>query len=145
MKNKKSSTGSRLSRCLKAPLRVLCRARDLYVKSMTGCAGKVNYGYAGSTLPKSFSVNSSRMSEDEDIRALCRAISQRSQMEAAAAAATAESLRTKGLAKSYSMGIGRIDEDKPCYFPDELKVKSDVSMYPRSKSYAVTKRNGFMV
>lgn len=145
MKKEKTSTASKLSRCLKAPIRVLCRARDLYVKSMTGCAGRVHYSVSGSTLPRSFSVNSSRMSEDEDIRALMRALSQRSQMEAAAASATAESMRSaRGLPKSNSMGIGRIDEEKPCYFPDELKVKSDVSMYPRSRSYAVPKRTGIL-
>nr|CAD1819527.1 unnamed protein product [Ananas comosus var. bracteatus] len=56
--------GNRWSRCLRAPLRVLCRARDLYVRSMAECAGHVQYEGAAfgfpayGEVPRSFSLRS---------------------------------------------------------------------------------------
>ncbi|KAJ7952729.1 Usher syndrome type-1C protein-binding protein [Quillaja saponaria] len=44
--------------------------------------------------------------------------------------------------RSQSVGIGRIDEDKPCDFGEEFKLKND--MYPRSRSYTVLKRTGIL-
>lgn len=139
--NSNNDSGSKLSQYIKAPIRVLCKARDLYVKSMNGYAGRMRCG--GTTLPRSFSVNPSRVNEDEDLRALMRAVSQRRQEEEVVTVAL-EAERSKGLPKSFSVGIWRIDEDKPCYFQADLKENSDVLMYPRSRSYAVNKRTGMV-
>ncbi|KAL6012942.1 hypothetical protein ACLOJK_003431, partial [Asimina triloba] len=121
-------------RCLKAPFKFLCKARDFYVDSMSNCAGRVHYGGSANSLPRSFSVNSSRASQEEDIRALIRALSQRSQP-----GGPNGPVGSNGLPKSFSVAIGRIDEDKPYDVNDDLKAKSDL-LYPRSRSYAVTNR-----
>ncbi|XP_047327673.1 uncharacterized protein LOC124931284 [Impatiens glandulifera] len=86
----KASQHNRFFRFVTLPVKFLGKARDLYVRSLTGYAGKVNYGGAvntkGSTaakkisgLPKSFSVGtvSRRPSESEDYRELLRAASTR--------------------------------------------------------------------
>jgi hypothetical protein len=41
--------------------------------------------------------------------------------------------------RSHTVAIGRIDEEKPCDF-DEEDVKVKTNVYPRSRSYAVSKR-----
>lgn len=73
-------------------------------------------------------MSSSRSSEDEDLRALMRAVSRRRQEERSETGA-GEAMGSKGLPKSFSVGIGRIDEDEPCYFQEDLKVNSHVPMY----------------
>lgn len=122
---------------VKAPLRVLCRARDLYVSSITGCAGMANYGAMGypggpAGIPRSFSFQQGRSScsSEDDLRELMRAASQ----------GAGGSLNRRGpgnVPRSQSVGIGRIDEDKPCEFGAEPMAGP---FYPRSRSYAVPAR-----
>ncbi|XP_055805428.1 uncharacterized protein LOC129874202 [Solanum dulcamara] len=146
MSTKKGSKESRIKKCIKAPIRVLIKARDCYVHSLMDCSGKIGYGSVMgvpqiSALPRSFSVNSSISSRDEDFRELVRIASRKSlvnKMET-------ELLRQKSIAKnvdlvprSRSVGIGRIDEDKPCDFGEEVKVNTDV--FTRSRSCAVSSR-----
>lgn len=91
-------------------------------------------------------MSSSRASEDEDLRALMRAVSWRRQEERSETGA-GEAMGSKGLPKSSSVGIGRIDEDEPCYFQEDLKVNSHVPMYSgsrSSRSYAVSKRTAML-
>ncbi|CAA7404298.1 unnamed protein product [Spirodela intermedia] len=124
-------------RIVKAPLWVLCQARDLYVSSMTGCAGRVNYGamaYSGGPagIPRSFSFQQGRSScsSEDDLRELMRVASQGAK----------GSLNRGGpgiVPRSQSVGIGRIDEDKPCEFGAEAMAGP---FYPRSRSYAVPTR-----
>ena len=126
---KGSSSASRWGRCLRAPVRVLCSVRDLYVKGMNGCAGRVQYGAAGaiacpsySEFPHGHSFHSARSSaSDEDLRELIRAASRSSQMP---------------VKRSQSVVVGRIDEDAPCEFKEDANVGSDL-LFPRSRSYAV--------
>ncbi|KAA8531550.1 hypothetical protein F0562_006259 [Nyssa sinensis] len=153
--SKKPSKETRLSRCLKAPIRLLIKARDFYVQSTSECAGRVGYGTVMgcptaqiSTLPNSFSVNSSKSSNsDEDYRELVRIASTRSlgnkiELDLLRRQQSRQS-PTSGMnvvPRSQSVGIGRIDEDKPCEIEEDIKVKTDI--YPRSRSYAVSKQNG---
>jgi len=95
----------------RAPRRALSAARDLYVRSLTGCAGQLPgdaaFGYPSfAGAPAGFRVDSfasSRRSSgagDEDLRELIRAASQRRAAEAAAAAhpaAGAELGRLRGV------------------------------------------------
>ncbi|XP_068655311.1 uncharacterized protein [Aristolochia californica] len=143
-KDGKSVSGNKFTRCIKAPIRVLCKARDFYVRSMTNCAGNMNYSMYPSTLPKSFSVASSRASDEEDLREVMRMVSQRSQRETSGTLSQPSVMGAQGLPKSFSVGIGRIDEDKPCYFQEDFKMNTDI-LYPRSRSYAVTKRRTGML
>ncbi|KAM1502524.1 hypothetical protein TB2_027027 [Malus domestica] len=154
---KKPSKESRLTKFMKAPLRVLIKARDFYIMSMTECSGQFDYGTAmgcpgaqvPSTLPRSFSTSSTRSStaDNEDYRELTRAASARSlrnkiEFDLARKAQLPRQPPVAGvpnaMSRSRSVGIGRIDEDKACEFEEEVQFKRDV--YPRSRSYAVSRR-----
>lgn len=149
MKGDKTTPTKLISRYIKAPIRVLCKARDLYVRSLTDCSGMISYDAAmgcpagvAYTLPTSFVVNSSMSREEEDLRALMLALSQKSTHEVVEAS-TIKNSRSKGLFKSSSVGvIGRIDEDKPCNFSDDFKViDSDKVLFARNRSCcAVSKK-----
>ena len=128
---KGSSAASRWSRCLRAPVRVLCSVRDLYIKGMNGCAGRVQYGAAVAIAYPSYSefshsrsFSSARSSaSDEDLRELIRAATRSSQIPVP-------------VRRSQSVVVGRIDEDAPCEFKEDVKVGSDL-LFPRSRSCAV--------
>ncbi|PSS31499.1 Arrestin domain-containing protein [Actinidia chinensis var. chinensis] len=150
----KTNNQNRFMRIITLPIRVLSRAKDLYVKSMVDCADRVSYGAVMgvgsgqvSSLPKSFSVGSGRSSDNEDLRELIRAASTRSfgsrvetdlylqsQMRRPTTAAAV-------VPRSCSVGMGRIDEDGPCDFGEVgMGVRPEL-VYPRSRSYAVPKRS----
>ncbi|XP_035548618.1 uncharacterized protein LOC109015906 [Juglans regia] len=140
-------------RFITTPIRILGKARDVYVRSITNCATGVRYGQSTgcpTALPKSFSVSSSRSNNDEELRELIRAASVRTLIERIdmemimKQQAGMQSRGSKVLPKSCSVGMGRIDEDGPCDF-EEVSVsgkgrKADL-LFPRSRSYAVTNRN----
>ncbi|XVF59237.1 hypothetical protein PTKIN_Ptkin07bG0260000 [Pterospermum kingtungense] len=158
--SKNGSKESKLSRYLKAPIRILIKARDFYIKSMTEYSDRIGYGTVMgcptgqvNTLPRSYSVSSTKSSNrDDDFRELVRAASTRSlgnkvrsellQRQQARQSPNSTVNGANNMPRSRSVGIGRIDEDKPCdEFEDDVKVvKTDV--FPRSRSYAVTKRKG---
>lgn len=123
----------------RAPRRALCAARDLYVRSVTGCAGHLPadaaFGYptfagAPSFRSDSFASSSSRRPSDadEDLRELIRAASQRRAAEAEAAARQQQ--HPAAVPRSQSVAMARIDEDRPCddFEPD--------AAFPRSRSCA---------
>ncbi|KAI3972774.1 hypothetical protein MKX01_019432 [Papaver californicum] len=143
-------------KCIKSPYRFLCKAKDAYVRSMNGCAGGSaasfgGMGYPGPcTVPRSYSTSSSRMSEsnDEDFKDLVRAASQRgfktkiniSEFHQSDFPTRKNVHSTNDqLPRSFTVGIGRIDEDKALDFDDDIKMKND-SFYPRSRSYAVSSK-----
>ena len=156
----KNSKGNRFMRFMKAPIRVLIKARDFYMKSMTECSTRFDYGgmamgcptaQVPSALPRSFStssVKSSSSSNNDDYRELVRAASARS---TSAYSRKMEDLGRKQqqinstgannemMNRSRSVGIGRIDEDKACEFGEE-DVKVNKNLFPRSKSSAVARR-----
>lgn len=139
-------------RFITLPIRILVKTKDFYVRSMTSCAQGVGVGQAmggGVALPKSFSVNSSRCNEGDDLSELIRAASARTSVDGIdvemilkqQAAQTTTVAGSKGLPKSCSVGMGRIDEDTPCDFEEAgAGAKADL-IYPRSRSYAVPKRS----
>lgn len=158
MSKKQGRKESKVSRYLKAPIRILIKARDFYIKSMTEYSDRIGYGTVMgcptgqviNTLPRSFSVSSTKSSSsnrDDDLRELVRAASARSSL-GNNMVQSSELLQRRQQAnnnnnnvpRSRSVGIGRIDEDKPCDFEDDTNVKANV--FPRSRSYAVTKRKG---
>lgn len=148
MAKKASSSAGKLIKYLKAPIRALGKARDFYVRSLTNCAGNMGPGLYPNTLPKSFSVASSRVSnDDEDMREVMRMVTQKSLREKLEAAAGSRGRipaagPKDGLPKSFSVAIGRIDEDKPYYGEGDVKVE----LYPRSRSHAVSmKRSGMFI
>ncbi|KAL5855286.1 hypothetical protein ACOSQ4_005088 [Xanthoceras sorbifolium] len=138
---------SKLKHYVEKHKKILHKARDFYVKSMEDCASKLAYGgvvgcpTAGlSRLPSSFSVSVSK-SNDEKFRQLLEAVTKKLESQVdlnereqdlrwPAAGAMKRSYTSVGLGK-----IGRIDEDKPCYF------EGDRVYYARSTSYAAIKRH----
>ncbi|CAD5176531.1 unnamed protein product [Musa acuminata subsp. burmannicoides] len=122
--SKRGGTSRRFGRCMKAPVRALCRARDLYVRSMNSCAGRMEYGPPlgcphFEDLPRSYGLQSAG---DEDLRELMRAASR-----------SLGTLPPPAVPRSQSVAVGRIDEDKPCDF-GEVAVGADL-LLPRSRSH----------
>lgn len=183
---KKTSKESKLSKYLKAPIRILIKAKDLYISTMAECSDRISYGSVmgfptgqavqyPTTLPKSFSTGSTRSStSNEDFRELVRAASTKSQYNTSSKSShkhqsdaqridqvdllkrssratqqensynQSPAAMNNNMQRSYSVGIGRIDEEKACDFgADDGKVLAQV--FPRCKSHAVGKRsnNGF--
>ncbi|GMP80790.1 hypothetical protein CsSME_00035770 [Camellia sinensis var. sinensis] len=130
----KANNKSRLMRFITLPIQALRKARDLYVRTITDCAGtgrRVSYARSTgvpsgqfSSLPKSFSVvSSSRPNNDaEDLRELIRAASARSlgnrvDMELYMQhqiLTRSTAVAGSGVRRRRSFGLSRIDEDSPC-------------------------------
>lgn len=149
MSNKAAKRESKVTRCVKAPYRILCRARDFYVRSLTDFSGKMSYGIGvgglNSVVPRSFSVNSSRSYQEEDIRELMRVTYQRGQVEKVEMNIRKQQQSSMNLPRSFTVGnIGRIDEDKSCRFDEDFEVRPK-SMYSRSDSSAITKRARYLL
>ncbi|GLT63310.1 hypothetical protein SLA2020_358840 [Shorea laevis] len=151
----KGQNQSKFMRFITIPFRVLGKARDLYVRSLTDCSHRVSHSDSvvlvrgqSSIFPRSFSASSSRSDDNEDYRDLIQAASVRSmghrnEIDMLMKQQLMAMAETGRLPKSCSVGMGRIDEDEPCEFGEEVssepKMKSDL-VYPRSKSCAVGKK-----
>lgn len=157
-KVKATDKGSILNRFMKTPMRVLIKFKNFYIQSMNECSVMFDYGTAMgcptpqvTTLPRSFSASSTMSTKNcEDIKQLIRVGSARSSN--LNSKIDVDLLRKKQgrqnnyngpnkMPRSQSVGIGRIDEDKSVEFEDDFKVKTDV--FPRCKSYAVSRRTMF--
>ncbi|KAG8384255.1 hypothetical protein BUALT_Bualt04G0099100 [Buddleja alternifolia] len=155
MVSKRAPKQSLLIRFIRSPIWILTQVRDLYVQSLTG-AGHVSYGNSMGcptphipSLPRSTSVNLSNSNygtTEAELRDLIRAASTRG------GGARAELFRSKStplggggggppVPRSNTVGFGRIDEDKPFeYEEDDVGLLRGGGGYPRSRSYAVSRR-----
>ncbi|KAJ6971456.1 hypothetical protein NC653_032073 [Populus alba x Populus x berolinensis] len=153
---KKSRKESALKKILKAPLRILARAWDFYMKGMAEYSDQVcvvscptgNFN----SMPRSYSVSSTKPNHlEDDLREPLRAASTRSDIgsinkkinvdvPARQQYSHKKSATRLGdnMPRSRTVAIGRIDEEKPCDF-DEEDVKVKTNVYPRSRSYDVSK------
>uniref|UniRef100_A0A7N0TI05 Uncharacterized protein n=1 Tax=Kalanchoe fedtschenkoi TaxID=63787 RepID=A0A7N0TI05_KALFE len=151
---------NKLLRFITTPYRVLCRARDLYVRSVTECGQPVSFAPSKSRLPRSSSVASSNSVESEDFRELVRAASVRTLTDSIEVEMMLrrqhQQKGPKSVPRSASVGVGmgRIDEETPFEGGDDevgqssfgkvggglRKNRADL-LYPRSKSHAVMKRH----
>ncbi|OWM79145.1 uncharacterized protein LOC116193968 [Punica granatum] len=133
-----------------APFRIMCKAKNFYMKGMEDFAGRVSQGGGVSgpgaaqvpTVPRSFSKRNE--DDDEDYRELLRSVSKRNAERQQAMGVTGPPSGVTGMGgmRSYSVGIGkigRIDEETPCKF-EEVPPRAE-SLYPRSRSQAVGRRN----
>ncbi|KAK1380166.1 ARM repeat superfamily protein [Heracleum sosnowskyi] len=148
---------SKIQRCIKAPIRALGRARDLYIRTMNNLAGKIHstggalsYPSASvAVLPRSFSVNSaSGRYKDGDFRELLRVASARSlgnkveldsirRQQSFPGKTTVGECKVVQVPRTQNVGIGRIDEDHTCDFSDvDIHVKKTEHVFPRSRSSA---------
>ncbi|KAH7665035.1 hypothetical protein IHE45_13G005800 [Dioscorea alata] len=131
-------------KCFKAPYRILRSARDFYVRCFTGCAGRSQYGSmmgnpvrAVSAVPRGFSFHSQSTHSQEDISELIR-VASRGSLGRSPVQNQGSSSNIDGVVpRSQSVAIGRIDEDKPCEFGDDVGALGLHGMYPRSRSCAV--------
>ncbi|CAL9079611.1 hypothetical protein MUK42_27797 [Musa troglodytarum] len=126
---KGSRRGNKLLRYIKAPYRALLRARDSYVNSMAGCAGRAQRGPTIIAMPRTQSRSFHRpqmSSGEDDINDLIRAAS-RSRLRSVEGAA---------VPRSRSVAAMRIDEDKPCDFEGDVKV----AWGPRNRSCDVVSK-----
>ncbi|KAK7291046.1 hypothetical protein RIF29_05907 [Crotalaria pallida] len=158
----KGQRESLFMRMITSSIRALGKARDMYVRSITNCGHSMSYGsptmqYGGgrfSNLPRSYSTATSTRSseENEDFAELIRAASARTlgsridmdlllrQQQQQQQQQKQQQLHSKGLPKSTSVGMAKIDEDMPFELSDGgVSFKPD--SYPRSRSYAVGKRS----
>ncbi|MCE3050082.1 hypothetical protein HAX54_046442 [Datura stramonium] len=107
------------------------------------------------SLPKSYSVTSTRSDNSEDFRELVRAASARSMgenfelnllIQQQIRQQLQQQMPSRRVPRSVSVGMGRIDEDKPYVLGDQqvdvsmMLMKNDLK-YPRSRSHAVSKTN----
>lgn len=131
--------GQHVSWLWRGPRRALCAARDLYVRSLTGCAGHLPgdaaFGYPTFAAAPSFgsfaSASSSRRASDadQDLRELVRAASQRRAAELERQRHPAAVPRSRSVAAA----MARIDEDGPCDFASSA---ASAAVFPRSRSFA---------
>ncbi|WMV27291.1 hypothetical protein MTR67_020676 [Solanum verrucosum] len=156
MKNRGSHGQNRFIRILALPWKALIKARDCYVGTMT------NYAVVNPrSLPKSYSVKSSTSADNsEDFRELVRAASARSmgenfELNLLIQQQIRQQLQQqmpsrRSVPRSASVGMGRIDEDKPFVLGGQeedvsiMLMKNDLK-YPRSRSHAVSKTSNVHV
>ncbi|KAJ9159380.1 hypothetical protein P3X46_024889 [Hevea brasiliensis] len=148
MRSKANKQSKLMMEIILAPIKILSKARDFYMKSMVDCAGRVGYttvvfgGPVASQsvqLPKSFSVSSSSQGSknNEELRQLLQGSGmesldmmnsrQRQQVRIKA-------MESGDMGRCYSVGlgkIGKIDEEKACSF------REDEDLCPRSRCHAL--------
>ncbi|KAL5777572.1 hypothetical protein ACOSP7_010498 [Xanthoceras sorbifolium] len=160
---------NKLVRFITIPIRVLSKARDMYVRSLTDYAKGARYSNVSTgmpagqftALPKSFSVGPKRSYDNEDYKELVRAASVRSMGHANEAEmflqqqkqlmrqqSAAVVVGSKKFPKSCSVGMGfmgRIDEERSCDSGEDNSVGSSnnsnrTELYSRSRTVAATSR-----
>ncbi|KAM7250872.1 hypothetical protein ACFE04_022755 [Oxalis oulophora] len=119
------------------PIRILVKARDMYVKSMNGISSRAytsSMGFGPDNLPRSFNVNSVRpvsTSDHDDFSELVRVASVKKDL-----LGQQQNMPTK-VPRSRTVAFGRIDEDEEYDFSIDDNVNSSTMFYPRSRSVAV--------
>ncbi|GAA0164226.1 hypothetical protein LIER_19914 [Lithospermum erythrorhizon] len=163
MKNKAQVPQTRFVRIITIPLRALVKAKDFYVRKMINCSDGVGYGGMGgmgaihsAPLPRSFSSSSSMSNQSEDYIELVRAASGKGslgnkvelelylQQQMMMQNNNREVAGSRKMPRSASVAMGKIDEDAPYVFGEDI-VEVDIKAkmkYPRSRSYAPTQRHG---
>ncbi|KAG8385198.1 hypothetical protein BUALT_Bualt03G0016900 [Buddleja alternifolia] len=151
---------SRFRHCVSAPKRFLRRARDFYVDSMVSFDGKVSTANVmacpvASHLPNKFgqfSSTSTKLDDDELLKERYKLISKKynwsstefDKINGLNERSQKGSSGYSGIDRSYSVALGKIgtiDEEEPCDFHEHVDMKSE--MFMRSRSHAVTMKNGF--
>ncbi|KAL3618883.1 hypothetical protein CASFOL_037111 [Castilleja foliolosa] len=122
MKPKSAPKQSKFAKYIHVPLRVLARARDFYMKSLTGFGGPVPYGnLMGNPTPHLSTVNSNYITTDDELKDLIRLTTDRrltGKFEAAGFHRPKSVVPIGGGMASAPRGntavFGRIDEDREC-------------------------------
>lgn len=132
---------SKLRQYIGAPKKFLRKARDFYVESMVNIDGRVGYSAPPmALLPTNFVLRPQKMAgEIEDFQKVGQSVSMRN------IGSKKVGLDKSVGVRSYSvMGLGRIgtiEEDKSYEFDEEVSSVNNDFLFPRSRSYAIPKRN----
>ncbi|KAI3788362.1 hypothetical protein L2E82_01124 [Cichorium intybus] len=134
-------------RCSRALTRFFNKIGDLYVKMMYELANQVeSAGVNVATLPKSFSMRSTRLSSgDQDLVELVRLASRRGLAKKVESeflrqrSANGAVQKNDGLYRG-SVGMGKIDEDETCDYGGSDGFKDNRVNFPRSTSHVVLTR-----
>lgn len=134
------SRGSKLRWLWRAPARALGRARDMYVRGVTGCSrympADAAFGYPV-IVPASLSARSHgggwAGGAEEDLRQLVRAASQR-QVEQRRAAEMRQQAVARSRSVAAALSMARIDEDAPCEFGVDADGGGAGALFVRSQS-----------
>ncbi|KAL8472875.1 hypothetical protein ACS0TY_029263 [Phlomoides rotata] len=154
MKSKGDRKESTLLRLIIAPIRILTRARDLYIQSLTSGGGHVSYGNSMGCptpqipkLPRSLSSQSSFRSAEDELRDLIRLASTRNLKIDAELRRTKSSIPLGGgptmvtpVPRSRTVGFGRIDEDRAFEFGDDEDVGLLGEVHPIGRNNSVSRR-----
>lgn len=128
---------TKYQRCSRGLARILNKVRDFYVKAMSELANQIDSGCGPgavnvSTLPKSFSTNSRRMSSsDQDLADLVRIAARRGLSKKV----ESEFIRQERSIHSQSVCMTKIDEDKACDFDRVDGFNINPVNFPRSRSH----------
>ncbi|XP_021728409.1 uncharacterized protein LOC110695491 [Chenopodium quinoa] len=177
---KSKTPQNKFMKIITIPIRALAKARDFYVRSMNNYADRACYGGASTfadPLPRSFSSNSTRSRDNDDFIELVRAAStsrlgNRINLNTTSTRTLSSSNHAtntdnnrfkardnfnnlKGVPRSASVGMAKIEEDKPIEFDDRFdggnnvgvnkggnKKNNKFGIFPRSRSYAVGSTTG---
>ncbi|KAM1031134.1 hypothetical protein FF1_034921 [Malus domestica] len=165
----KANKQSMLMYIICAPIKTLTKTRNFYMRSVEDCAGRVGHGGGGVSgytasqvphVPRSFSINPSSSSNDEDVRQLLRTSTSNRNNSVEKynknKSASNSDMHRRPIAqpivrqpkntmngmgvRSYSVGLtmGRIDEETACSFRED-EANEKIDLYPRRRSYAVEK------
>lgn len=156
MGNDKMKKQSKLRQYIGAPKRFLSKARDFYVDNMVSLDGKLANNsmvlaispQISQILPEnSGSSNNSTATKklnirDQNLVPLCR--SSTTTRRSTQSSSNGKKARFEGVVnRSYSVGLGRIDtidEDQPYECHEDHST-----MFARSRSHAVTRRNAYFL
>ncbi|KAM1590885.1 hypothetical protein ACFX15_034256 [Malus domestica] len=165
----KANKQSMLMYIICAPIKTLTKTRNFYMRSVEDCAGRVGHGGGGVSgytasqvphVPRSFSINPSSSSNDEDVRQLLRTSTSNRNNSVEKynknKSASNSDMHRRPIAqpivrqpkntmngmgvRGYSVGLtmGRIDEETACSFRED-EANEKIDLYPRRRSYAVEK------
>ncbi|CAI0430546.1 unnamed protein product [Linum tenue] len=147
----------RVKKVLQFPARLLVRARDFYVNGMSQLSDQMRCGAVSNmgcpahmgtaALPRSFSVGSGSTNPGSDYSELIRAASVRQSPAAVKASSGMVNVNSGGAGKvsrSYSVGLGRIEEEEKCDGLGEDDFTFSPVAFHRSRSCAVSAAGGVL-
>lgn len=116
--NKESRRESKFAKYMKAPLRLLTKVKDLYVRGMIHCSHDLAFVDANVGIPNSFS-SATPTTNDHEFNELITAASLRIRSGGNGVELDAEAMK-KPPQKSHRVGMERIEEeDEACEFGDD--------------------------
>ncbi|XP_047315363.1 uncharacterized protein LOC124919213 [Impatiens glandulifera] len=131
---------------IKASLRALAKAKDLYFKGVTECTGQVNFsgtGIMGLPAPPSSLHRSYSVSSDSSTRSFTRSSSTSSSRKSSVDVDVGRKMPATVSRSRSVAAIGRIDENEAYDGDVDANTMKSEFLFPRSRSYAVSSRRPY--